>query len=516
MRQEGDRRVRKLLLRCGVSLVTVLAAGGLAFAQNNDNEAWTAQVGETNSLSIVQTGNRNLAGADTDELLIDQHGSFNVMLIDQFGYDNKVGTVPAEDRLDADIPSGINQYGNWNTLELRQTNSVLGDFNLVGAVLQQSRTDNQAIANQLLVVQADGAAAPGSAGHSVEGIRQKNLQLNATPNSIVINQDGGGLSLGHDYLLAVQEGAGNLLDSIQSGQSNSIGETWQVGDVNELVLRQSEGVGNELLRVQQYGDLNKSRVTQTGSLNYVDLVYQNNATIAISGNTVTIVQAGDGNGGSGLGGIGAFADTGVAKLMSVAQATVTQIGDDNDVSYVAYGDVNLFGFWQDGEGNGITGVVGRQGVGQEGLRNEQAVWMEGDDNDLKYWVYGSDNDAGLRFEGERNVATLEQDGVANVALVRIDGDDNNGAGPLLGVALLTPASTLLPGTLQQIGEGNSLDIDILGDLNSFVVKQAGDNNATDLDVTGSDNQAAISQAANLDSATVRQSGTGNLIGVVQF
>jgi hypothetical protein len=275
-----------------------LAAAGAARAQNNDNEAWTAQVGETNSLSIVQTGNRNLAGADTDELLIDQHGDFNVMLITQFGFDNKVGTVPEEDRLDADIPSGINQYGNWNTLELRQTNTVAGDFNLVGAVLQQSLDANAAIANRLLIVQADGSASPGAAGHSVEGIRQKNIYLNLTPNSITIEQDGGGIGGGHDYLLAVQEGAANTLESSQSGQSNSIGESWQMGIANELVLRQSEGIGNDILRIQQYGDVNKARATQTGSLNYIDLIYQNNQGLAISGNTVTVVQAGDGNGGT--------------------------------------------------------------------------------------------------------------------------------------------------------------------------------------------------------------------------
>ncbi|KAB2855104.1 MAG: hypothetical protein F9K43_28750, partial [Bauldia sp.] len=367
--------------------------------------------GDTNTITIIQTGIGNSAGANDSTLRINQDGRYNDITIDQLGWANTAGATILSQ---PGAPAGINQVGDRNVVEVVQDNLVDFGANAIGAIFQSSLTGLTAVANRLFVEQgSDGG--DGSAGHEIGYVSQVNGADDLGTNVVRIFQSGGVAGIGNAIERLIQQGHANFVETNQSQQGNLIGSGRQIGAGNELVAIQGEGEDNTIRDVAQIGDLNRTRITQSGDRNYVDSVLQNNEGLAISGNRLVAIFAGDDNGGDGLGGAGAFR-TAVAEAVGVYQGSFTQIGDDNDIAFtVNGGSDNMFGVFQDGDGNGAIVTISRAAGGTAPLaeRNEVAVFQEGDDNNLSIAIVGDDNVIGATMRGERNRAAFSQEGDGN-------------------------------------------------------------------------------------------------------
>lgn len=497
-----------------------LAAAAPANAQSATNEAWIGQTGDTNTITIIQTGIGNSAGANDSTLRINQDGRYNDITIDQLGWANTAGATILSQ---PGAPAGINQVGDRNVVEVVQDNLVDFGANAIGAIFQSSLTGLTAVANRLFVEQgSDGG--DGSAGHEIGYVSQVNGADDLGTNVVRIFQSGGVAGIGNAIERLIQQGYANFVETNQSQQGNLVGSGRQIGAGNELVAIQGEGEDNTIRDVAQIGDLNRTRITQSGDRNYVDSVLQNNEGLAISGNRLVAIFAGDDNGGDGLGGAGAFR-TAVAEAVGVYQGSFTQIGDDNDIAFtVNGGSDNMFGVFQDGDGNGAIVTISRAAGGTAPLaeRNEVAVFQEGDDNNLSIAIVGDDNVVGATMRGERNRAAFSQEGDGNTIDISVVGNDNNNtASPSVGTfggsaATLAAALSLDPGEGLQSGRLNSAVLRVTGNANLFAFSQSGEENALALTVAGSGNQTVIGQSNNLNAAAVKQTGTGNSMVIRQF
>lgn len=504
-----------------IGLTAILLTGTVsARAQNATNEAWIGQTGDTNTITIVQAGIGNSAGANSSTLQINQDGRFNAIVIDQSGFANQAGS---EALSDSGSPQGINQAGDRNRIDLSQANTGTGGSNGVGAIYQKSSSGLFEIANDLLVAQS-GTDGDGSAGHVIGFVSQTSTGDDLGTNLVRLFQTGGFAGTGNTVDSVLQRGYGNLTEIDQAQQDNVVGMVRQVGNFNQIVAVQGEGEANRVVEISQFGDLNRTKITQSGDRNHVASAYQNNEGIAISGNTIVATLAGDDNGGDGTGGVGAFT-TEVANSVSVFQGAFSQIGDDNDIGFtVNGGSENLFGFSQDGDGNGAVVAIGRT-TGPTAIyasRNEVAVVQIGDDNGLSLDVIGSGNAAGMTMRGERNQLALDQVGDSNVIDIAIGGNDNNysiaaSVGGFSGdLGILAAVQSLTPGAGLQSGNLNRSVIRVSGDANLFAFKQSGDENVATMTLTGTGNQALVSQGGDLNDAQVKQTGAGNSMAIVQF
>ena len=129
------------------------------------------------------------------------------------------------------------------------------------------------------------------------------------------------------------------------------------------------------------------------------------------------------------------------------------------------------------------------------------------------------NIADLSMDGNANSLTLLQETplgatAQNLIRVSLEGERNGGpAGAAFTGAALT--SGLMPGHLTQQGEGNSIDIGVLGSSNLFAVAQIGDANVVSATITGSGNQAAVQQFGSNNFAVFSQTGYGNIVSITQ-
>jgi hypothetical protein len=492
-----------------------------ASAQNISNEAWIGQTGDTNTITITQTGIGNAAGANAATLEINQDGRFNALVIDQFGWNNKAGasemTLPA-------APQGINQVGDHNVANVSQSDDRDDGANSIGAIFQGSETGLNDTANRLDVEQ-NASDGDGSASHSIGFVSQTNTSDGLAANVARLLQTGGFAGIGNSIERIVQHGYGNLLRVVQAEQDNSVGFARQIGDNNQFSALQGEGQSNRVVEASQIGTLNHARISQSGDRNYVASVFQNNEGVAISGNTLVVTLAGNDNGGDGFGGMGAF-ESDEAKAVSVYQGTFYQIGDDNDTRFtVNGGDDNLFGVYQEGGGNGAIVAIGRSTgpAATYASGNEVAVVQIGDDNALSATVIGNGNAIGTTMRGERNSLSVEQTGDTNKISVSIQGNDNNNSNsPVVGgftgdVGALSASLGLTPGQGLQSGDLNQAVIKVVsGNGNLFAFTQQGNENVATFDLSGTSNQSLISQAGDTDSAQIMQSGTGNSMAISQF
>lgn len=503
------------------------AAASAALAQSVSNQAWIGQTGDTNTITVIQTGIGNAAGANAAALEINQGDSgtssahYNTLVINQFGWNNKAGAIELSD---PDAPRGINQLGDRNTAKVFQKNGSDDDANSVGAIYQWSHTGLAAIANSLDIKQSvlDNDR---SASHAIGYVSQANNSVDLGANIVDLLQSGGLAGIGNAIERVIQLGYGNFAQVVQNLQQNTVGSARQIGNRNELVALQGEGETNTVVDVAQIGDLNHARISQSGDRNYVASAYQNNEGIAISGNTLAVTLAGNNNGGDETGGLGGF-KTDEANAVSVYQGTFSQIGDDNDIRFtVNGGDENLFGVFQTGDGNGAIIAIGRS-TGQAATyasKNETAVVQTGDDNAMSATIIGNKNAVGTTFDGDRNALSLEQTGDGNKVSVSIFGNDNNNSNsPSVGgfagnLRLLAVSLGLTPGQGLQSGTSNRAVANVFnGDGNLFAFKQHGDGNAANFDLSGTSNQSLVSQAGDANHAQIKQSGTSNSMAISQF
>jgi hypothetical protein len=492
---------------------------GAALAENSTNEAWIGQTGETNTISILQQGSANRAGADNSAHRINQEGRFNTLSIDQFGHSNASGA----DTLGEDLPEGLSQEGDHNQLSVQQHNLVLDAFNFLGAVFQSSLSGGSALANLLTVVQ-DETGGDGTAGHRIGSVTQIGTANGQGENSATLTQTGGNNYLGNTIERLVQLGYANAASITQSASRNNVAFARQQGDHNRVGIEQRDGSQNTVGLFDQAGTRNEAEIVESGDRNHVAWVLQSNQGVAISGNRMKLTIAGDDNGGDNLGGQGAF--TSQTLIGSQAyQGAFVQIGDSNDISYtVNGGNENLAGIMQYGDGNGaivtISHAVGT--TSEDAARNEIGVVQQGDGNDLSLKIVGSDNVSSTGMDGDRNALDLSQTGNRNLFDIAIHGSDNNNSasvsvGNFRG-KLATAASSagLLPGAGSQNGDDNSVTVSLSGDSNLFAFRQDGIGNAAVMLVNGSANQAVVDQSNNANRAAIGQSGSGNSVSIVQF
>ncbi len=464
-------------------------------------------------------GKRQSRGADNVFLRLNQDGEFNSLSIDQYGWSNSVGSV----FLAPGRPSGTNQVGDRNTIDIRQRNSEPdgSGFNLIGTVYQSSSRLISAEANSLLIRQTEDGGLDLSAGHRVNSVSQTHSGLSVSANRVAIWQSAGGNGLGNVADQMFQSGTGNEADVFQSGQENAIGLLQQMGDANSLTAEQGNGQSNDAKVVQQLGNLNRMSIRQSGSRNVIQQALQNNEFLGGGGvgNRTEVVLVGEDNGGDGLGGVGDFLADATRARGGVSQGDLVQLGDDNDIRLtVVQGSLTKFGFMQVGDGNGALVAIGTPG-GATATGNEAAIFQDGLDNQFALTVLGNESVASAAQIGEGNRLEAFQTGDRNVLVADMAGDENNAPslGTFAGVlSPVTVGTALMPGMVVQTGLSHSALIGVTGSRNLFGVSQTGLSHQSNIHMTGVQNQTAVVQTGSTNTSLSVQSGSGNALAVRQF
>ena len=320
--------------------------GAPALAQTGDNSVFIGQSGETNTITVNQDGNTNVVGGSAAGLALTQDGLDNSIAIDQTGFGNAIATTLRQGVRPSLglVETGTGQSGNRNEIVVTQeTQLVAAARNAIEAIFQSASAlfDPNAVrpSNRLYLRQYSPGAPSGtrSVGQIVQ-INTSDAAFAGVTNSASIVQLGDASSADDTLTTAYQEGWGNSLTVEQISSGNRIGTARQIGTGNLALARQYVGGDNQAVSIDQIGDLNELRLTEDGARNYVEGIIQNNRGVAISGNRVTLTLGGDDNGGDGLGGAGSFALIPAGFLRF--QAQVSQIGDDNGISYVTAADFN--------------------------------------------------------------------------------------------------------------------------------------------------------------------------------
>ncbi len=550
---------------CATALTLALSAPAQAQTIGN-NQTFVGQVGDTNTLLIVQDGQDNRVGdtgvtgaaldfADTflvtfgialDDLtrfFVNQIGDGNDAEVNQTGFANAFGAN--RDIVDPNLnrainPTGVNQMGDGNLLRVDQyaadASRTSGTGNIVVSVAQSGPDTSAApttVPNRLTIRQglseADAAldpvpsTAPGDGGHQVGVIVQRG-DATAT-NTISIAQTGASFATDGTWTGSfigeiTQEGAttgtagaGNAVTVTQTGPSNALSTARQGGTGNALTLTQI-GSNNAVNDTDQTGINNTITVTMDGAGNGIAEVAQDNSASASGGNSATITITGQGNGfepagqprvQSFSGRLDALTDP--TRRTSVALASIEQLGGGHILDLRIVGDGNTFGFSQTG-GDGNT--IGAQQTGDD---NELGVVQIGDGNTLDV-VQDSEtigdgtvaasggNALGATIRGDSNRASVLQRGLGNGIKLFVTGNSNNALGSAFDSALVAGLPAL----------GSAL---LSGDLTPGRLVQRGKGNAITLTVTGDANLFAVLQEGLTNTAEGTVSGSGNQALVVQ-
>ena len=514
------RQLLKALLAATVGTLAVAPA----LAQNVSNEAWIGQLGGANSLSIIQEGRSNSAGADNIYLLLSQQGVGNSLVLLQSGYANKVGTLFGDE---LEYARGVWQTGDINKINISQSNTLANGSNMIGAVQQLSAANIlTGAANTLSVVQNADGGIDGAADHYIGRLVQANTTGVGEDNVADILQTGGGTNRGNVLANLYQNGSGNRFGLIQTGQANQVGETiraggvWQLGVDNGGYLIQ-DGESNLLEYLEQYGQGNTARMRQSGDRNAVASIDQDSVGFGQDGNTLEIVMSGVDNGGSGSGFVGEFLALTSLRQTGVMQGIFRQYGGANNARLtITAGAESKYGLTQDGDGNQAFVTIASAVPTQLAMRNETAIYQNGSLNEAVHQILGDDNAASIFQRGRRNVVAVTQNGTGNVAVVDVVGDDNNKPpvalfGPALDTLALAPLGTGL-GVVLQEGDKNSVDVRITGSSNGMAVYQSGTGNSALSTIVGNNNALAVLQQGGLNTSITTQNGNSNALEIVQF
>ena len=527
-------------VRFVATLALALAATNATMAQNIANEAWLGQVGGLNTLSILQEGRGNSAGADNISLLLGQDGSENSLDLTQSGYNNKLGT------LFANVPGytrGVAQTGTRNTITIEQRNTDANGSNTIGAVQQFNDyplpASSNAI-NELSIIQTAEGGADGVGGHFVGRILQNASGDAGDANTASLTQSGGGSDEGNIFANLSQIGDGNSFKGSQIGTLNRIGElppsdglsptggVFQEGSANVIAFAQT-GDQNTIEYVEQYGRANRLTFAVEGDRNVAALIYQNNENWGEAGvgNRISAAVSGSDNGGGGSGWVGELIATPTLTVPGVAQGVLSQIGDANGIDLtIIEGLDSRYGISQVGTGNQALVAFASDVPGTNGARNESALFQVGDDNYLAHTVGGHDSIAAIRVEGNRNNLRLTQTGGSNLTHAVLIGNDNNAPGFLLsgdaGTLVASLGDDLSAGDIRQTGTGsaesdqNGITIGLTGNGNGFAFFQDGEQNTANATISGSFNSLAVAQSQVGNVAEVAQSGLSNTMAMHQF
>jgi len=325
----------------------------------------------------------------------------------------------------------------------------------------------------------------------------------STVDQIGNDNDATTTQTGSDNVAAVQQGGfgGGL---VQSNNAEAIID--QAGSMNEAYINQRQGwAGGTAVSLHT--------IDQDGSDNDALLTTFN------GGNSGEIVQSGDENYArgrqSGSGSVLGITQTGFSNWADVDQlnapggdVSVTQIGDDNSatvgqkgadntvlIEQGVYGGSTLSSvvFDQDGEGNYLEAKMVRS------TSNEVTGSQTGDDNFYRVGVRGESNTVSMDMEGNSNrgswgiSSAWPESADGNTLSIDVTGDLIYSTGSIDG-----DNNTV---TLTQEGLGNMIGSDwyttdgvtIAGDGNTVTIGQSSDFNTASAVVTGNSNTATITQ-----------------------
>ena len=404
----------KIVLSTATALGLVVAVTG-AYAGNSTA---VNQNGSDNSALILQDGDLNRAGTSqygVGQYDIYQNGNDNTLSISQSGNGNGIGTnnslyygVGFSTPLDRRPAStgfrtqlggnpyghGVDQYGSFNSLTVTQVEgSSYADGNAIGTVQQNAALTATVTTNSLTITQdnGDGGALapvpyPGPQTYNYVGqVWQDNTgagtSLSETNTAVVAQHTDGleGYNHGNRVDFLTQVGTGNNTDILQLGLDHVINDTKQTGANNTADFDQT-GSNNWVGTAYQTGDNNYAKVEQNGIGNELVSLNQDNTGSGSIGNSATLTFDGNDNG------TGSF--TGDALGISLGEATVNQLGDNNLLAYNVTGNTNLFAFSQIGDTNVIDGTVNGNG-------NQVAIAQLGNGNNATFTQIGNFNNLGV-------------------------------------------------------------------------------------------------------------------------
>ena len=360
-------------------LATTTALGLLSsVAYADSNETYLTQTGNLNAATILQDGRQNRAGKPAAGAMV-QNGDNNIIFIDQTGPSSPPNPKHSRSRASVgEDGNGVDQIGDNNRLQIIQVTTTTNWATSVGEVQQTANgVSGLEVTNDVSVNQND----PDGRSSTVLRIRQTYTgdgTIAGDRNLVTIDQTGGSQAIGRltnsGSRGAYQNGVGNTIDVDQAGSLNGINFVSQTGAYNIATLNQN-GTSNVIFNTIQTGDNNDANISQTGNNNLLSSLTQTGFTGGL-GNTASLSFSGNNNGQ------GTFSAQ--VGSLGLAEATVLQQGDDNDLSYSVIGGGNLYAFSQVGNSNTTTGTV-------SGDNNQMAVLQNGDSNNSSASQTGTGN-----------------------------------------------------------------------------------------------------------------------------
>lgn len=455
---------------------TAFVLTGATGALADSNSVHLVQDGFTNEARIDQTAALN-SSVGTDMMVARQMGDGNRLEFSQAGDGNRLG----------DFGDGFVQEGMNNSLigEQRGMNNVIGSFVQRGdnnSFHLQTRIDvNDNHVARIEQSSDFGLGHNNNYGFTLEGSFNGHGMFTGDAASVgameaTIRQNGDNNNA--DFSIA---GNNNQFGNVQNGSNSMIYESI-FGSDNQMALYYEGNGGNNILGLHTEGDRNNvgMRMVSTGGIGNYAAFY---LPFGSDDNTM-------------------FAD---------------QMGDDHEIS------INAQGMYNDID------------VVQYGVNHTARGHLYADNNTLNIMQDGNNNffehDMAANMGG--NAIFVQQFGGDNISHLNLIGDGNNTAGGLHNGATMydTPLfggmagdvaaiGGVYAGGLIQNGFSNTMDLDIgtaFGDAsnNLFAAVQMGDFNSVTMDISGMDNQAAISQAGSFNTAHVTQYGSSNNVGILQ-
>lgn len=560
--------IRRPVLSRSVALVALILSTQASLAQSAvtdpltaSNEVFLGQTGDTNVLTVTQTGSGHLVGANSDGLRLNQLGDRNEVGILQVGAGNGVGRMSMIGQPGGltgliGTASGLFQRGDDNFLDIIQRSRRDAMGSQIGAIDQSARSQGSLIpsgakANQATIRQIGGEYLPlvsdrgestGEARHEIREISQVHIPtaLNVAPNSIEAQQTGERQEAGQ----LRQSGAGNSLILRQSGLANGLRLSAQTGEDNRSTILLM-GERNTLGNAEQDGLSNEIGLRLDGTGNFVDQAVQAGLGGLGGGrdNSITVSIVGNDNGGEGTGGYralsaqetvaGAYASSleqygdGNALTLTIGSDALgradgnyfssAQRGFDNSAYSLMTGDGNEFALSQDGDGNQLeivqTSTAIRATGDSERAGNIALLQQNGTANRADIKQSGAGNRVEMEVRGKRNQLAATQTGIGNRMDVKIVGNDN--LRPLAPGALPAARSDPLAGTLTQDGMNLQVSFDLSGDSSVVSALQKGTGNVATGFIGGVGNWTAVRQSGEGHMIVSRQFGVSNSLFVQQ-
>jgi hypothetical protein len=432
----------------------------MAMAHADSNRAYLDQGGTTNIGTIDQSGATNAQAGRTGQY-VTQNGDDNTLTILQTNDKNRIGVTGN--------PYGkVIQTGSHNVLDAEQT----GNDNQTAIVTQTSNPGLSGPSNVATIKQQRNYGGIGTVSQTSA------VSSTAVMNTMTLTQKGGN---SNKIGTASQEFTGNSGDTrnamtiMQNSQSNHVHTASQSGFDNDLDITQEVGRTNRISTASQNGSGNVANLLFSGRQNGDGGFTSGGAAEAAGAGASTSVQ----NGTDNL--------IGVTVNASYNQFGFYQNGQYNQATGISItDDSNELGVWQDGTSNtlslaAITGTKNNLGVRQDGATNFVSLTVTGDQNG-GYNGFGSNVAGTLAVNLGMTAGLIDQNGTKNHATLNISGNGNvfatlqdNSGGGLLG--------NTINGTQNNTG--------ITG--NQVAVAQVGDNNHGNFSQVGSGNVATVTQ-----------------------